>query len=101
MRPGWRMRRQHLFGHHIAFELRALVAAVFLRPSHADPPLGPDFSAEFAREPALATMRRQAAGLGLLVQKIAYFLAQFLGFGRQFDRVETEARRHRGLVSLE
>src|SRR5271170_8524202 len=98
MGAGRRVRRQHLLGHHIAFELRALVPAVFLGPGHADPALGADFAAELARERALAVMRGKGPGFLLMPQKGADLLAQFLGLGRQFDRVEAKAAGHRVLT---
>src|SRR5271169_6227841 len=98
MGAGRGVRRQHLLGHDIALELRALVTAVFFRPGHADPTLGPDLAGEFARKPALAAMPREGAGLGLLAQKRADFLAQFPGLGRQLDRVEAKAGGHRVLA---
>src|SRR5205085_3554566 len=93
-------RRQHLLGHDIAFEMRALVAAVFLRPRHPDPTLGPDPSAELARERPLAAIGREGAGVDLLAQKGADLLAQFLGLGRQLNRIEAKAETHRCLTIL-
>src|SRR6516162_11007909 len=87
-------RRQHLLRHHIALEMRALVAAVLLRPGHADPALSPDSAAELARERPLAVARDKGPGLCLLAQNRPDLLAQFFGLGRQFDRVETEAQIH-------
>src|SRR5271156_4532909 len=98
MGAGRRVRRQHLLGHDIAFELGALVPAVFLGPGHADPTLGSDLAAELARERALAVMRGKGPGFLLLAQKRADLLAQFLGLGRQFDRVEAKAGGHRVLT---
>ena len=40
---------------------------------------------------APAAVRREGAGLDLLAQKGADLLAQFLGLGRQLDRIETKA----------
>src|SRR5207302_918522 len=48
----------------------------------------------------LAAVRREGAGLDLLAQEGADLLAQFLGLGRQLDRVEAEAETHRYLTSL-
>src|ERR1700730_3062492 len=100
MRPGRRARRQHLLGHDIALEMRALVAAVFLGPGHPDPALGPDLAAEFARKRPLAVARGKGSGLSFLAQEGTDLLAQFLGLGRQLDRVEAEAETHRYLMIL-
>src|SRR5208283_1651955 len=98
MRAGRRARRQHFLGYDIALEMRALVTAVFLRPGHADPALGADPAAEFARKRPLASVWRKGAGLRLLAQKRPHFLAQFLGLGRQLDLVEAKAETHRCLT---
>ena len=100
MRSGRRAGRQHFLRHDIALEMRALVAAIFFGPGHADPPLGADLAAELARERALAAVRREGAGLDLLAQKGADLPAQFLGFGRQLDRVEAEGGVHPCLTNL-
>src|SRR5262249_46480409 len=98
MSPGRRACRQQFLGYNIALELRALVSSVLFGPRHADPALGTDLAAELARERPFATIRREGSGLRLLAQKHPYLLAQFLGLGRQFDRVEAEAEIHRCLT---
>ena|SRR5579871_122632 len=100
MGAGRRVRGQHFFGDDIAFELRALMAAIFFWPGHADPAPGPDLAAKLAGKPALAAMSDQGAELGLFAQEFAHFGAQLLGSGWQLDGVETEGSRHRRLVSL-
>ena len=100
MRSGRRAGRQHFLRHDIALEMRALAAAIFLRPGHADPPLGADLAAEFARERPLAAIGGKGSRLDLLAQKGADLLAQFLGLGRQLDRIEAKAETHRCLTIL-
>src|SRR5215469_10220774 len=43
-------RRQHLLGDDVTLEMRALVAAVLLGPSHPDPALGANLAAKLTRE---------------------------------------------------
>src|SRR6516165_9327515 len=43
-----RVGHAELFGHHISFQLTALVSAILLGPSHPDPTLGTDAAAEIA-----------------------------------------------------
>src|SRR5690242_11244400 len=100
MGAGRRSRRQHFLGHDIAFEVRALMAAVPLWPGHADPALRSDLPAKFARERALAAVGREGSGLDLFAQKLADLTAQFLGLGRQLDRIETKTEVHRCLTIL-
>src|SRR5271156_6259854 len=69
VRAGRRAGCQHLLGHDIALEMRALVTAVFLGPGHADPALGPDLTAELARKRPLAVARDEGSGLCLLAQE--------------------------------
>src|SRR5215472_7778853 len=98
---GRRPRRQHLFDDDVALEMRALVAAVFLGPGHADPALGADLAAEFARKRPLAAIRREGARLDLLAQKGANLFSQFLGRRWQFDRIKAETVAHRRLTILQ
>src|SRR6516165_9599926 len=74
-------RGQHLLGHDITLEMRAFMAAVFFRPGHADPALGPDPTAELARERALAVAGGKGPGLRFLAQTRPHLVAQFLGLG--------------------
>ncbi len=94
---GRRAVRQHLLDHDVAFEMRALMAAVLLRPGHADPALGADLAGEqprgFDRGPL--AVRAERAGLDLLPQEGAHLLAQFLALRRQLDRIEVKIVRHR------
>src|SRR5207237_3678578 len=87
---GRRPVRQHLLDHDIAFEMRALMAAVLLRPGHADPAASADLAGERLLRAAPAAMRAEAAGRDLLAQKGANLLAQLLALRRQIDRVEME-----------
>ena len=94
--------RQHFLNDDIAFEMRALVAAVFFRPGHADPALGADLAGKgFGnRERRPLAVGRERAGLDLLAQEGAHLLPQFLCFGRQVDRVEMKIVGHRRLAIL-
>src|SRR5205823_12867017 len=86
--PGRRAVRQHLLDHDIAFEMRALVPAILLRPGHADPAALADLAGECPRVIAAAALRAERAGVDLLAQKGADLAAQFPALRRQVDRVE-------------
>ena len=75
----------------------ALVAAVFLRPGHADPAFGADALAEFAvlGVAVAGPVGHEGAGRDFLGNEGAHFLAQFLALGRQADLVELEIGAHR------
>src|ERR1051326_4976293 len=72
------------------------MAAIFLRPGHADPaafadPLGKAGNVVVA---ALRAVRIEGALCDLLGEKGADFLAQFFAFFGQADRIETEGCGH-------
>src|SRR5207237_3717761 len=75
---GRRAMRQHFLDDDIAFEVRALVAAVFFWPRHADPALGADLAGKgFGnRERRPLAVGRERAGLDLLAQEGAHLLPQ-------------------------
>src|SRR5689334_8396310 len=100
MRTSRCARCEHLLGHDIAFQMRAFMAAIFLGPGHPDPAFGTELAAELARKRSLPPMRREGPGFDLLMEKGANLLAQFLGLGRQLDRIKTEAIGHRCLMRL-
>src|SRR5262249_49709084 len=81
---------------------RAFVAAVFLRPGHADPALGADLAGKGPGGLVRGAVGRWAerACLDLLAQKSAHLLAQFLALGRELDRVEVEIIGHRLMPQL-
>src|SRR6185295_12501827 len=85
-----------LLGDHVALEVAAGAAAVFLRPGHADPALRADFAAELAVEglPASAS-----PGIKLTPEKFAYFLAEPNALRRQADGIEVERAAHRAATS--
>jgi len=76
---------QHLLDHHVALERGALVAAVLLRPCHADPALLGHLAAE--RLVVVAAVAERGA---VVVQECTHVLAQCFRDRRQFDRIETE-----------
>src|SRR6185437_3820576 len=90
--------RQHLLDHDIAFEVAALLPAVFLRPGHADPALGADLAGKGGGIVVAAALRAERAGVDLLPQESANLLAELDAFGRQIDRVELETGAHRCLT---
>src|ERR1700704_2287372 len=72
------------------------MAAIFLRPGHADPaafadPLGKAGNVAVA---ALRVMRIEGAGRDFIGEESADFLAQSFAFGRQADGIETERCGH-------
>ena len=69
------------------------MAAIFLRPGHAEPALGADFTGKSRRVGILAIglERVEGSGRDLLGEEGADFLAQLLAFGRQADRIERRA----------
>src|SRR5690348_15862519 len=94
--------RQHLLDNDIAFEMRALMADIFIWPSHPDPALGADLLGKGLGDSewrALA-IGRERAGIDLLAQEGALLLAQLLCFMRQVDRVEMKIVGHRRLAIL-
>ena len=78
------------------------MAAILLRPSHADPALRAHLAGECLRDRKRRAfaVRRERAGLDLLAQEGAHLLAQFLRLGRQVDRVEMKIVGHRRLAIL-
>ena len=66
-----RVRDAEFLGDHVALEEASLVAAVFLGPSHADPALGADATAELAAmQIAMAwAVRIEGAGRHLLARE--------------------------------
>ena len=99
--PGRRVGDAHFLGHHIALEEGALVAAIFLRPGHAEPAALADPSGKFRRVGVFAVrlVRIEGAGGDLLGEEGAHFLAQLLAFGRQADRIETKGCGHGSSLS--
>jgi len=93
---GRRIGDAHLLGHDVAFEERALVAAIFLRPGHAEPAAGADLARELRHVGVLAVglERREGAGGDFLGEEGAHLLAKLLTFFRQADRIETEGCGH-------
>ncbi|MFK4511280.1 hypothetical protein ABIF81_006458 [Bradyrhizobium daqingense] len=98
--PRRRVGDAHLLGHHIALEERAFLAAIFLRPGHAEPALGADPAGKFRRVGVFAVglVRIESAGGDLLGEEGAHFLAQPLALLGQADRIETEGSGHCCLV---
>ncbi len=72
------------------------MAAIFLRPGHAEPAALADPAGKFRRVGVLAVglVRIEGAGGDFVGEELAHFLAQFLAFGRQADRIETEGCGH-------
>src|SRR6185369_9142868 len=100
VRRDGRARRQHLLEHDVALECRALVAAVLLRPQHADPSAGAYLQAELAvvaTPGPLALVGRALAHR--LAEKLAHFAPQLLGLGRQVQQLEIEGR-HGGALRV-
>src|SRR5438477_9719091 len=83
--------RQHFLNDDIAFEMRALVAAIFFRPGHADPALGADLAGKGLgdRERRPLAVGREHAGLDLLAQEGAHLLPQFLCLDRKSTRLNS------------
>ncbi len=82
---------KHFFQHNIAFERGALMAAIPLRPGHADPALRAHLAAELRIEaaPGAAALLRRAICI-LLAEKGAHFAAQRFGLRRMRRRSETQ-----------
>ncbi|MGY2914950.1 hypothetical protein ACVWYP_000580 [Bradyrhizobium sp. USDA 3262] len=94
--PGRRVRHPHLLSDHIALEERTFLAAIFLRPGHAEPALGADAAGEFRRVIVLAVRRVgiESAGGDFLGEEGAHLLAELLALFRQADRIETKGCSH-------
>ena len=94
--PRRRVGDAHFLGHHVALEERALMAAILLRPGHADPAALADPSGKLLGVGVFAVglERVEGAGRDLVGEKRAHFLAQFFAFGRQADRIETKGCGH-------
>ena len=94
--PRRRVRHAHFLGHDIALEERALVAAIFLRPGHAEPAARADLAGKFRHVGVFAVrlVRIEGAGGDFFRKEGADFLAQLLAFARQADRIETEGCGH-------
>ena len=94
--PRRRVGDAHLLGHHVTFEEGALLAAIFLRPGHAEPALGADPAGKFRRVGVFAVglVRIEGAGGDFLGEEGAHFLAQLLALLGQADRIETEGSGH-------
>ncbi len=95
--PRRRVGDAHFLGHHIALEERALVAAMLLRPGHAEPAARADLAGEFRRVGVFAVrlVRVEGAGGDFLGEEGAHFLAQLLAF-----RAAGGSDRNEGLRSL-
>ncbi len=72
------------------------MAAIFLRPGHAEPAARADFAGKFRHVGVFAVrlVRIEGAGGDFFGEEGADFLAQLLAFGRQADRIETEGCGH-------
>src|SRR5205085_397506 len=83
--PRRRVRDAHFLGHDITLEERALVAAIFLRPGHAEPAARADFAGKFRHVGVFAVrlVRIEGAGGDFFREESAHFLAQLLAFARQ------------------
>jgi len=90
----------HFLRHHVTLEERALMAAILLRPGHADPAALADPAAKLLCIDvfAIGLERVEGAAGNLVGEKRAHFLAQAFAFGRQADRIETEGCGHFSLV---
>ena len=102
VRPGRRGDDAEFLGDDVTVEIAALMAAVLLRPGHADPALGADALGELAVEAVApeAGGRVDRAALDLLGEEGADFAAQDLGLGRQAERIEADGGLHFGHVLL-
>src|SRR6185312_15874234 len=80
----------------IALEERALMAAILLRPGHAEPAAFADLAGKLRHVGVLAVglVRIEGAGGDFLGEEGAHFLAQLLTFFRQADRIETKGCGH-------
>ena len=87
MRTNGRASGQHFLGHDIALQRRSLMAAILLRPPHADVAALAASATEIRIEgiPGIAAGRKRPAG-HLLRDKRAHFAAQCLRRRRQLDR---------------
>src|SRR3984885_2421217 len=72
------------------------MAAIFLRPGHAEPAALADPAGKFRRVGVFAVglVRIEGAGGDFLGEEGAHFLAQLFAFGRQADRIETKGCGH-------
>jgi hypothetical protein len=72
------------------------VAAIFLRPGHAEPAALANSAGKFRRVGVLAVglVRIEGAGSDFVCEEFSHFLAQLLAFGRQADRIETKGCGH-------
>src|SRR5579872_2010979 len=97
MQVGRRVGDTKLFGYHVTLKLAALVAAVFLRPGHADPTLGADAFAEGAIVglAVAAAMRIEGTRRNLFGQERAHFFTKRGAFRRQPYRIKPQCRTHR------
>jgi len=68
-------RRQQLFDHHVAFELAALVSAIFLRPGHAEQACFPELAAEIGIGLGPAVGAADGIALAMLGHQRAHLLA--------------------------
>src|SRR5580704_13884417 len=95
---GRRVGDAHFFRHDVAFQERALVAAILLRPGHADPAALTDLARERRHVGVLAVRleRRESAGGDFLREEGAYLFTKLLAFLRQADRIETKGCGHDG-----
>ena len=79
------------------------MAAVFLRPGHADPAALADAAAEARRVGVVALLRplrREGAGGDLIGKEGAHLAPQFDAFRRQADRLEGQGGGHDGRCSV-
>src|SRR6185437_11068981 len=93
---GRRIGDAHFFGDDVALQERAFMAAILLRPGHADPAALADLARECRHVGVLAVglERREGAGGDLFGEEGAYFFAKLLAFLRQADRIETKGCGH-------
>jgi hypothetical protein len=86
--------RQHLLKHDVTFQAGAFVAAILLRPGHADPAALAHLAGEVGVKTAprrCAHMRRNR--LQFLGEESTHFASQLLGF-RHHGRIGKGEERH-------
>src|SRR5262249_7374508 len=85
---------EHLLHDDVALEKGALVAAILLRPRHPDPAARADAARELAVESAPRARAPGGPRAEFLLEEVAHFGAEALGFGRQVVERESEDGRH-------
>ena len=88
---------QHFLQHDVAFQRGALMAAILLRPGHADPAARPILRLNSASMPVQDSRVLHRLAIGQLgFQEVADFQAQSFGFGRRRWGREAEGVHRRG-----